>query len=286
MNSIFVTPGGKLLFATSNGLCQWQGNGFAAIRLPLQRQSIYSIVGYGNDIWLTSAAGIIKYQPGKGIQIFNTADGVAGGQFQINSGLLASDGSVFFGSTQGFNVFRPYNIRVNQVRPTVVISQIKLFNKVLSAASDKFRSNSHGTVQLRLSHSENMITLQYAALSYCTPGKNLYAYRMDGIDDAWNYVGNQHEATYSNLAPGTYTFRVKATNNDGVWSSKCAELYCRPSGGAGPPNCSTWCLLWRASGWCCAGGSALPNAGTSTNCTSCRNRTKEPPRTPDCASSP
>lgn len=224
VNSIFVTPGGKLLFATSNGLCQWQGNGFAAIRLPLQRQSIYSIVGYGNDIWLTSAAGIIKYQPGKGIQIFNTADGVADGQFQINSGLLASDGSVFFGSTQGFNVFRPYNIRVNQVRPTVVISQIKLFNKVLSAASDKFRSNSHGTVELRLSHSENMITLQYAALSYCTPGKNLYAYRMDGIDNAWNYVGNQHEATYSNLAPGTYTFRVKATNNDGVWSSKCAEL--------------------------------------------------------------
>jgi signal transduction histidine kinase/DNA-binding response OmpR family regulator len=69
-----------------------------------------------------------------------------------------------------------------------------------------------------------MLTLSFASLSYCSPEKNQYAYMLDGFDRDWNYVGNQNRATYTNLPAGTYTFRVKATNNDGVWSPKEATL--------------------------------------------------------------
>ena len=69
-----------------------------------------------------------------------------------------------------------------------------------------------------------MFSLSFAALSYCSPEKNQYAYMLEGFDKDWNYVGARHEATYTNIPSGTYTFRVKATNNDGIWSTHEATL--------------------------------------------------------------
>ncbi|MDE8698402.1 triple tyrosine motif-containing protein, partial [Bacteroides cellulosilyticus] len=65
-----------------------------------------------------------------------------------------------------------------------------------------------------------VFSLLYASLSYCTPEKNQYAYKLEGFDKEWNYVGSQNKATYTNLPAGTYTFKVKATNNDGIWSGQ------------------------------------------------------------------
>jgi signal transduction histidine kinase len=78
--------------------------------------------------------------------------------------------------------------------------------------------------QLDLQHDDKMFSLSFSSLSYCSPGKNHFAYKLDGFDKEWNYVGNCHHATYTNLPSGIYTFRVKATNNDGVWSRHEAQL--------------------------------------------------------------
>lgn len=74
--------------------------------------------------------------------------------------------------------------------------------------------------ELKLSYKDNVFSLRYAALSYCTPEKNQYAYKLDGFDKDWNYVGAQNKATYTNLPAGTYLFRVKASNNDGLWNDQ------------------------------------------------------------------
>ena len=78
--------------------------------------------------------------------------------------------------------------------------------------------------ELELSYKENAFSLLYASLSYCTPNKNKYAYKLEGFDKDWNYVGSQNKATYTNLPAGTYLFKVKATNNDGIWNEKGTSL--------------------------------------------------------------
>ena len=84
------------------------------------------------------------------------------------------------------------------------------------------KSLSHAA-ELNLSHNKNTINISFAALSYVSPEKNLYAYKLEGVDKDWIYT-HEHRANYTNLPAGTYTFLVKATNNDGVWSKNEAKL--------------------------------------------------------------
>ena len=106
-----------------------------------------------------------------------------------------------------------------------MITSLEIFNRkvqtdpdgILPAPIDRLK-------EIHLSYKDNVITLDYAALSYCSPEKNQYAYRLEGFDRQWNYVGSQHSTTYTNLPAGTYLFRVKASNNDNIWSDKEAVL--------------------------------------------------------------
>ena len=145
-------------------------------------------------------------------------------QFQPNSGLKASDGRIYFGSTSGFNSFLPYQIKANHVMPPVYIIGMSIMNQEEYTAEGLPLDLSQ-TKELTLGYGDaQMVTFSFASLSYCSPEKNQYAYMLEGFDRDWNYVGNQNRATYTNLPAGTYIFRVKATNNDGAWSSNEAAL--------------------------------------------------------------
>lgn len=136
---------------------------------------------------------------------------------------MASDGRVYLGTTQGFNTFYPYQVKINHVVPPVAITSLELFNKHVEVGSEKLPESLNHIEQLDLSYDENMINLSFAALSYVSPEKNLYSYMLDGFDKDW-VTTSEHRATYTNLPAGTYTFRVKAANNDGVWSQNEAKL--------------------------------------------------------------
>ena len=226
VNSILIDQSGRLWVGTGNGLCRYDEatDGFERMAMDVPNQNVMAIVEDHGQLWLSTERGIVKYVPGEGVQRFTRHDGLVSEQFQPNSGLKTSDGRIFFGSTNGFNIFQPYQIKANSVVPPVYITSMELLNHE-QLTDDGLPLDLSHTPELELGYGDaRMVSLSFASLSYCSPEKNQYAYMLEGFDRDWNYVGNQHKATYTNLPAGTYTFRVRATNNDGIWSDHEATL--------------------------------------------------------------
>ena len=239
VNCTLVDERGQLWIGTLDGLCRYDAkrDGFDRIRLEVPSRNIMGIIEDNGALWLSTERGIVRYEPGADdtkagdktltrpqTQRFTLHDGLVSEQFQPNSGLKASDGRIYFGSTSGFNSFLPYQIKANHVMPPVYITGMSIMNQEEYTAEGLPLDLSQ-TKELILGYSDaQMVAFSFASLSYCSPEKNQYAYMLEGFDQDWNYVGNQNRATYTNLPAGTYIFRVKATNNDGAWSSNEAAL--------------------------------------------------------------
>lgn len=226
VNSICRSQSGRLYLATDHGICEYLAHKdcFQTLHMNTDVHDFACIIESQDELWLTSNRGIIRYVPGEPIQQFNRSDGLTSDQFQPNAGMMASDGRIYVGTTRGFDTFYPYQIKVNQVAPPVFITSFELFNNKVEVGSKTLPEALEYVNQVDLSYGDEMFSIEFAALSYVSPEKNQYAYRLDGFDKDWVYVGNEHRATYTNLPAGTYTFRVKATNNDGVWSKQEAQL--------------------------------------------------------------
>lgn len=202
VNCVLVDLSGRIWVGTSCGLCRYDADKeqFQKVTLATVKGNVMSIIEEQGVLWLSTERGIVCYDPSQTTDAslrFTRHDGLVGDLFQPNAGLKASDGCIYFGSVSGFNMFFSQNIKANKVMPPVFIN----------------------TQQTVYSYDEaKMLTLSFVALSYCSPEKNQYSYMLEGYDDDWHEVGNHHEAVYENLSAGTYTFRVKGTNNDGVWS--------------------------------------------------------------------
>ena len=118
-----------------------------------------------------------------------------------------SNGEMFFSGARGFTRFHPDSIKDNPFIPPIVITSFKKFDKPASLSNE-----------IRLPYDENFLSFEFAALSYISPERNQYAYKMEGLDKDWVYSGTRRYASYPNLDPGEYVFRVKGSNNDGVWN--------------------------------------------------------------------
>lgn len=225
VNCLVIGEKGQLYAATGDGLCEFLPSKGIFRRISIDAPSLdfASLVISQGVMWISTSKGIVKYTPGEPVQLFNKYDGLTCDQFMPNAGLLASDGRIYFGSTRGFNCFYPYLVKINQVAPPVAINSVELFGQPIEAGSDQLEKSLSHAAELNLSHNENTINISFAALSYVSPEKNQYAYKLEGVDKDWIYT-HEHRANYTNLPAGTYTFLVKATNNDGVWSKNEARL--------------------------------------------------------------
>ncbi|WP_281643959.1 hybrid sensor histidine kinase/response regulator transcription factor [Bacteroides zoogleoformans] len=226
VNCTLIDGDGNMWVGTMNGLCRYDAkhDAFEVVPLDIPGKNICGIVEEQRVLWLTTAKGLVRYVPGEGTQVFSVSDGLRNEQFLPNAVLKASDGKIYIGSVNGFNAFYPYQIKVNKVLPPVVITGLEVSNKRIGIGNRLLPKALNAMTELELSYKENVFSLLYASLSYCTPEKNQYAYKLEGFDKEWNYVGAQNKATYTNLPAGDYVFRVRATNNDGVWSDKEATL--------------------------------------------------------------
>ena len=226
VNCCLIDEKGKLWVGTFAGLCTYdkKRGAFKRVSLDVPSQNILSIIEDNGALWLTTERGIVKYVPDEGVQRFTLHDGLVSEQFQPNSGYKASDGRIFFGTTSGFNSFLPFQIKTNTVMPPVYVTTLSILNREEHNASG-LPLDLTLTKEITIGYGDSkMVSLSFASLSYCSPEKIQYAYMLEGFDQDWNYVGNQNSATYTNLPAGTYTFRVKATNNDGIWSDNEASL--------------------------------------------------------------
>jgi len=213
------------------------------IKEGLPSENIVGIIedDYGN-LWMSTTNGISKFTPSTNTFVnYNESDGLQSNEFWHNAYFKNADGMLFFGGQNGFNAFYPEKIKENPFLPSVVITDLKLFNKSVKIG-EKINNQLvltkpiNETDKLILSYKNNIITLEYAALHYAKPLKNKYAYFLEGFEDKWNYVENQRSVTYTNLDPGKYTFRLKASNNDNIWSDKEMALQIIIT----PPWWNTW----------------------------------------------
>lgn len=183
-------------------------------------------------LWLSTTRGILKFNPRSGtFRRYDESDGVNIGSWSAATGHRGRTGEMFFGGSNGLVRFHPDSIRDNPHVPPIVITAFNKFNHPVqldSAISEK--------KAIALSYKDNMITFEFAALSYTSPEKNQYAYQMVGFDTGWVYCGTERKATYTNLDGGNYIFKVKGSNNDGVWNEAGASIAVIIT----PPFWATW----------------------------------------------
>ena len=226
VNCCLIDEKGKLWIGTFAGLCIYdkKHGSFKRVSIDVPSQNILSIIEDNGAMWLTTERGIVKYVPDEGVQRFTLHDGLVSEQFQPNSAFKTSNGRIYVGTTSGFNSFLPFQIKANTVMPPVYVTTLSILNQEEHNASG-LPLDLTLTKEITIGYGDSkMVSLSFASLSYCSPEKIQYAYMLEGFDRDWNYVGNQNSATYTNLPAGTYTFRVKATNNDGIWSDHEASL--------------------------------------------------------------
>ncbi len=232
--SICVDSAGRLWIGTDDGLNRFdpQQQTFAhyteADGLPNNR--IYGILegdtpadGRGGYLWLSTAQGLCRFDPISGAVKTYGMNELQNIMFNRGAAYKSPTGELFFGGMNGFNAFTPRQITENSHIPAVVLTDFQIFNQPVSPGISKdgrmiLQHSISETQSLTLSYKDAVFAFEFAALDYTIPSENRYAYIMEGFDQEWNVVGTRRIATYTNLPPGRYVFRVKGSNNDGVWS--------------------------------------------------------------------
>jgi signal transduction histidine kinase/ligand-binding sensor domain-containing protein/DNA-binding response OmpR family regulator len=161
---------------------------------------------------------------------YDEADGLQGKQFNEGAAYKTSKGELIFAGAHGFNIFRPEKIQENKEKPDVILTDLLVFNKSVRIGEKLdghviLERSITKTTDITLKHSENVFSLEFAALNYFHPEKSLYKYKLEGFDHDWVTTdGRSRKVTYTNLDPGEYTFRVIASNNDSVWNEEGVRL--------------------------------------------------------------
>ncbi|MBN2524271.1 MAG: response regulator [Bacteroidales bacterium] len=184
------------------------------------------------NLWLSTNHGISKFVDGihqpecPEFKNYDMWDGLQGNEFNRRSFCKGIDGRMYFGGTNGYNVFHPDSIKDNKWIPDVVLTGFYINNQSVDYRdkNSPLTENIHIAKEIRLLPKHMVFTIEYAALNYIASEKNHYAFILEGFEKEWNNVGTQRTATYTNLDPGRYVFKVKASNNDGYWNKEGRSL--------------------------------------------------------------
>jgi len=186
----------------------------------LPSEIIYNITGDNKgNIWLTTGRGLVFTDPSNPAGIkFAQLEQLQGKEFNLKAVYTAEDGELFFGGMDGLYSFYPDSLQRNLYIPPVKITSIeKENNGVLSSMNNYLEV-------INLSYHDYAFTIEFSALDFTSPGKNKYMYRMEGISNKWIKLGERRFVHFTNLRPGSYIFRVKGSNSDGVWNEEPTSL--------------------------------------------------------------
>ncbi len=249
--------GGDLWIGTQGGgLNRWSAVDRRAGRANFKRYSkndglpsdhLYGILLDGaGHLWISSNRGLSRFDPAtERLENFDSSHGLQNEEFNFAAVLRAESGRMYFGGLNGFNAFHPEQVHRNEHVPPVVLTEFLKFNDPVDLGQPL--SNLR---DLSLDYQDYVVAFEFSALDYTAPERNRYLHKLEGFDRDWVDSGKMRRATYTNLAPGDYTFRVKASNNDGVWNEEGVALAIRVE----PPPWRTW---WAYSLYSLASACAL-----------------------------
>nr|WP_321411102.1 two-component regulator propeller domain-containing protein [uncultured Carboxylicivirga sp.] len=219
------------------------GGGVNNIQLPLsdsiQFNTISSQQGLSNDvvfsieeddegfIWFSSENGLSRYNTKlNSIEVFNEYNGLSFSNFSESTSIKLSDGKLFFGGFKGVEVINPDLIEQSKSHNNIELTNFQLFNKDVKVGVPKspLKQNISYTDNIKLLHHQSSFSIEYSALDFRDPNKIQYAYMLEGFDPEWITVNHQTKATYTNLKPGEYIFKVKCTSNTGQWNNTYRDI--------------------------------------------------------------
>ena len=215
-----------------------------SVKDGLPNDIIYGILeDKQGNLWLSSNMGLSRFDAeAESFRNYDIDDGLQSNEFNTGAFYKSWTGEMFFGGISGLNAFFPDRIKDNTQYPPIVVTDFQILNESVPIGAWKNdRTILHKSITetdaLTLSHRDRVFSFMFAALDFSAPDKNQYAYKMDGIDLNWNYTkASKRFATYTHLPAGNYTFKVKGTNQDGVWNEAGKSIPIKIT----PPFWKTW----------------------------------------------
>lgn len=227
VTSIMRDSKGRLWITTmGGGLNLWQraSNDFKHWRSDdgLGTDAIQGIVEDRNGrLWLSTRVGLTSFNPDKNeFHLYTDKNWLQRGEFDTNAYKVLHTGELVFGGVNGFNIFDPAQITTNTYVPPIRFTELQLFDKLVLA--DSKESPLHkallDTDTVELKYNQDVFTLVFSALNYRAWSDNLYQYKLDGFDKDWHEPTANNRVTYTHMDSGAYQFRVRASNNSGLWN--------------------------------------------------------------------
>jgi len=180
------------------------------------------------NLWMSTSNGITRFNPlNETFRNYTEVDGLQSNHFFPQCFLKTKKGEMYFGGFNGFNSFFPDSLKDNLFIPNVYITDFQIFNKPIdySGSHPQFPVHISEAKEITLYWWQSVFSFSFAAINYNAPKNCRYAYKLEGFEKEWNYTdASRRYVTYTNLDPGSYTFRVKASNNDGVWNQSGVAL--------------------------------------------------------------
>lgn len=214
------------------GLCMYDSekDSFTWYNKPagLEEENISAIIEDNDkNIWVSGNSGLTKISiEDKKFTNFTSSDGLLSNDFNFGAVFKDEKGTLYFGNHKGLDYFNPKDITTNSSLPSLHLTDFKLFNETVipNTEDSPLKKVISETKSIQLSHKQSVFTIEFTGLNYTRSEKNKYAYYLEGYESSWNYVGQKRSATYTNLDQGNYIFKLKASNNDGVWNEVPLEL--------------------------------------------------------------
>lgn len=195
-------------------------------RLSTEKSSLSSNIIYSilddatGNIWIATEGGLIKMKSDlKSTKSFGYLSYVQKIRYNPKGTLRTQDNRLYFGGTNGFIAFHPKEIISNREEPSLVITGFQIAGKEMlpDTKNSPLKQGVNRTSSITLERKQSTFSFDFISLSFTSPSQNQYAYILDGFDSDWRYTVS-NKASYMNIPAGNYTFRVKGTNNDGIWS--------------------------------------------------------------------
>jgi PAS domain S-box-containing protein len=195
---------------------------YYSLKEGLPSNIVYDIIDDSKgNLWFSTGGGLAMLNPEAPEIRFNVLEVFKGLEFNLKAVLRSQDGEVFFGGIDGLVSFYPDSLTVNRYIPPIRFTS---FERESEGKKEKINVTDR---EVELSYKDYSFTIEFSALDFTQPDKNWYAYQMEGISDHWHELGNLRFVHFTNLAPGDYVFRVKGSNNDGIWNEEATSLRIR-----------------------------------------------------------